>query len=226
MNPRDFLLVIFCLCWSIPVSGYEVETHGAITRDTYPRSVLVISDLLSELGLEEGDAPFGNSGNYYDVSGAEVHVRTIGSEYEEYKIKVLLTENPYSIKGWMMQGAIREDDVIENPCKPHPDNPLDDDYPNPPNRPLNHFYNPVDDRGLNQVIVNGAKATDWGLGVVDAFAQPPAEDSGRRNHYTLADAREALCRALTGRKNGVTLIDRNKTDSAGADTHACMRGET
>jgi hypothetical protein len=72
---------LFCslsLCWAICAQGYEVDTHGAITQQSYVRSALATSNLLAVLGLEEGDSPFGDLGNNYDVSGAEVAERTTG----------------------------------------------------------------------------------------------------------------------------------------------------
>ena len=198
MSLRNIFLVGWSLCWSITVLGYEVETHGAITAQIYTRSALEAGNLLTMLGLVEGDSPFGDTGHYYDVSGAKVHERTAVNYYEEKKINSIGGQ-PFSIKGWMMQGAIRGDDITWNHlCQnPPPKNLSDDDYPEPPDRPVNHFYNPVNDRGLNAGIT-GAKATDWGLGVQDAFAQPPVVNTSRDNHYTLVDAREAMYRSKRG----------------------------
>jgi hypothetical protein len=185
-----FLLILSSVVlWAHTAQGYEVATHGAITKHAYDNSELSSSSvLLDKLGLRgiDADKPFG--AKYYDVAGAEVQERE-QKQFENGIIEKDLDEESLSVKGWMMQGAIREDDIKSTPCKKVPDNPLDD--PHPKNRPINHFYNSVDDRGLNAGIT-GAKAMDWGFGVQDAFAQPPVVNTTRDNHYTLADAREAM----------------------------------
>lgn len=114
-----------------------------------------------------------------------------------------------------MRGAIREDDVL-NPAN---DQPLDDPYNTgsklADNRVLNHFYDPAHDWPLHVGAVLGKKAPDWAVGAKDVFSQPHAPEPGRRNHFTVFDAREAMYRALTGRnKDGQAIAktqeERNK----------------
>ena len=110
-----------------------------------------------------------------------------------------------------MRGAIREDDhnkLNNGICNINPPNSgFDEDpYPSPPDRPLHHFYDPVNDKGLFAFI--SEKNPDWAIGADDAFAAALSEDSSRRNHFTVFDAIESMYRALTGRESatGTTAI--------------------
>ena len=101
-----------------------------------------------------------------------------------------------------MRGAIREDDWtgINIPfiCNVPADNPQDDKYPDPPDRPLNHFFNPINDTPLTIFFSpRGETAPNWALGGSDAFTIPISENTTRRNHFTLHDAFESIYRALT-----------------------------
>jgi hypothetical protein len=106
--------------------------------------------------------------------------------------------DPLSVVGWMMTGAIREDDA---PRRYFVDNPQDDPYDSVDGdvaRFRNHFYDPVHNRPLTVASVAlGQTAPTWATGAVDAFAQPNQRDSTRRNHFTVFDVKEAMFRALT-----------------------------
>jgi hypothetical protein len=111
-------------------------------------------------------------------------------------------------EGWLMSGAIREDDsgyftglfsshVLANEPEPH-----DDPWGNF-NRFCNHFFDPVNNNAYSgacpPLILQSAPA--WALGVTgDPFASPPpaTANSSRRNHFTIRDARENMWLALTG----------------------------
>lgn len=184
---------------------YELATHAAITQNSYDMSLELsstTSDLFSIFGIIVADPndAFGNK--YYDVFGPDIYERNNFPHENNIITAKTINEQPQSIKGWLMRGAIREDDVVADsvangPCNINDDkNPQDDPYPDPPSRPINHFYDPVNNRGLNQIVVNGDKATDWALGVYDALVETPVEDASRRNHFTLLDAREVQYRAL------------------------------
>lgn len=118
--------------------------------------------------------------------------------FEDDIIREKLDIHPLSISGWLMRGAIREDDHIGRRAP----NPQDDPYNNNDwildNRPLHHFYDPRNDQGLRVGLRIGQKAPDWGIGADDAFADTNGADPWRRNHFTVFDAREAMFRALTG----------------------------
>ncbi len=115
-----------------------------------------------------------------------------------------------------MRGAIREDDftpttllvnTISMVLAPSP-NPQDDPFGNF-NRPLSHFYDPVNN---SNAILGGTRAPSWGLGVSDPFADPVQEDTQRRNHFSIYDAREAMYRALTGRAKSGQLVAATQAD--------------
>jgi len=208
---NSVLLLGVCLAVAnAPVYAYEIETHGFLTHQAYLSSVLKTdSTLLPALGIEETYDQLGSY--YYDMvlepNTPDVKARKI-YDYEKTIIEdsLGLAAESGAISGWMMQGAIREDDVYS---APYPDcitadNPQDDKYPDPPHRPGNHFYDPVNDAPLNPVPfwVDIEKSPDWGSGFVDSFAADPTPNVPRRNHFTILDAREAMYRALTGRKLG------------------------
>jgi hypothetical protein len=140
MKYQRSLVCCLSLCWALGTHGYEVDTHAAITQHIYTQSALQKSGLLSVLGIEDNESPFGDLNIYYDISGAGVHSRDTSDpknkSYELAKIGRIkegsqndIPVNPFSIKGWMMQGAIREDDIKSTSCKKVPDNRLDDPHP-------------------------------------------------------------------------------------------------
>lgn len=193
--------------------GYELATHGAVTYEAYKRSVLKDEKFFKNLGIDtqaNPSEPFGVS--YYDISGNTVTER-MRHEFEGDVIQKL-GPKPLSLEGWIMRGAIREDDWtdIDQPgCHLQAPNPNDDKL----DRPGNHFYDPIHDRPLTVGASLGQRAPDWGLGTANFLADPPQPDSTRRNHYSILDAREAMYRALTGRARdgrevAPTQAERNK----------------
>ncbi|WP_148665420.1 hypothetical protein [Sulfurifustis variabilis] len=142
------------------------------------------------------DEPFETA--YYDFAGFEVRIR-YADPFESSDGKMPNEVKSLSLPGWLLRGAIREDDVL-NPTNGQP---LDDPYNTgsklADNRVLNHFYDPAHDWPLNVGAVLGKKAPDWAVGAKDIFSQPHTPEPGRRNHFTVFDAREAMYRALTGR---------------------------
>jgi hypothetical protein len=199
--------------------AYELGTHGALTYEAYKRSVLTDADFLKQLGVVNAEKPFGQI--YYDISGPETRERT-RQPFEEDQVarRMPLGTRPLSIEGWLMRGAIREDDLMW----PVGDNPQDDPYSTLGiMRVCNHFYDPINNQPLT---IKGVKpcsllfqpndiAPQWAMGSTDVFASPGTPDTGRRNHFTVFDAREAMYRALTGKnQNGddvaPTQADRNK----------------
>ncbi|MHB1233846.1 MAG: hypothetical protein ACYCZQ_14865, partial [Burkholderiales bacterium] len=131
------LVSIFLLVASGTVNAYELGTHGRLTYEAYKRSVLSDVQILSDWGLENGKNPFGEF--YYDVSGATVNERS-RHLFEQQLDRMPNGAEPLSLEGWLMRGAIREDDV---PAA-NGDNPQDDPY-NPAGffRVFSHFYDPI-----------------------------------------------------------------------------------
>jgi hypothetical protein len=122
----------------------------------------------------------------------------------------------FPIQNWLMRGDLREDDISPLGYKFAPEkcglpdqDPLDaanGDFVHGV-RVVNHFYDPINDVPLNAGTGCGVgptgqclKSVDWALGNVDSFATPPVVDTARRNHFTYADARENMWRALTGER--------------------------
>jgi hypothetical protein len=102
----------------------------------------------------------------------------------------------FPIENWLMRGDLREDDLsplLYNTIASDKCGQPDNDPYGQIVRVFNHFYDPIHNVGNV-----GAKSVDWALGYVDSFATPPVVDSNRRNHFTYADARENMWRALTG----------------------------
>ncbi|MEP7208931.1 MAG: hypothetical protein ABI920_18510 [Casimicrobiaceae bacterium] len=115
-----------------------------------------------------------------------------------------------------MRGAIREDDGGRLVGQVFADEaqPLDDPYGNF-NRFCNHFFDPLNNQRLTDPRAAGvcvtqdtfATAPVWASGAVDPFATASVqEDTARRNHFTLYDAREAMWRALTGRDKSFNFV--------------------
>ena len=96
-----------------------------------------------------------------------------------------------------MAGAVREDDVPRDVGGDNPQDDLYDVLDGPVTRVLHHFYDPVYNRPLTVGVALGKRAPDWAAGAFDAFVPSPQSDPGRRNHFTIADAKEAIFRALT-----------------------------
>ncbi len=150
------------------LNAYELETHGAITKEAYTKSALKKDfQLLNDLGIKSMNDDLGDI--YYDVDGATVLTRFTGKEFEDIKIDDLGV-NPLSIQGWLMRGVIREDDV---PL--FGENPLDD--------PINEFrvYNYFYDQGFKLGLLSGDKAPNWALGTFD-FTTAQVQDNCIINH--------------------------------------------
>lgn len=184
---------------SASAHAYELATHGWLTYEAYKRSIFLRNQdnskdslLAKRLGVDlENTNVFGIT--YFDVLGSEVRERTANS-FESKGKRMPDGVDPLSLPGWLMRGAIREDDTAL-----FGDNPQDDPYGNII-RVVNHFYDPVNNRGLvigNVGLPVGEAAPNWALGTTDAFMIPMATNPNRRNHFSILDAREAMWRALT-----------------------------
>jgi hypothetical protein len=210
------LLILHCFVLTGIVHGHELATHGRLTQHSYERSVLNTEYLNTSLGLIDGASPFGS--NYLDVYQTQIFLRK-KDDFEEAELRMPEEVNPLSVKGWLMRGAIREDDIPPL----FGENPQDDPY-GPIFRIVNHFYDPRNDQALTIGIPVGKKAPDWGIGANDAFADQNDADTFRRNHFTVFDARESMFRALTGMdKNGSQAIGVGGTVPATATDKETVR---
>jgi hypothetical protein len=142
---------------SFRINAYELITHGQMTQQAYLMSTLGKFDTQKRLGLDTwingqfSTAPFGT--RYFDLSNISGGPFTPNREGSDFEAALMpggdrrrrpprLSESAYLLNGWLMRGAIREDDftpvtflgvtLLGAP------NPQDDPYGNI-NRPLNHF---------------------------------------------------------------------------------------
>ena len=200
------LLTATAACKSI---AYELSTHGALTLKAYERSVLAGDPrLTADLGFDvHATDPFSGFYGplYFDVAGGQSFPRE-ASDFEISRMPPGF-RRPLSVAGWLILGAIREDDLTTSGCGisdlaayhwPGDCNPQDDPYENV-NRVVNHFYDPYFNRGLISSFGSGTRAPDWATGAVDAFQSPNRALVNRPNHFTLMDARKSMYYALTGR---------------------------
>lgn len=202
---RLFGTLIAMVCMSGTTNAYEQATHAAITRAAFSASDLgggsltTFTPLQRSLGLDVV-SPLGDGKTYFEfvgnLTGTSPYRRTV-QPYEKKILKELETDpqsSPPMI--WLMYGAIREDD------NPNETPPTPQDVEAGIRRPLHHFFDPYMDRpltapGLWEVDNDVRKNVDWGLGVKNSFQNPNTQESPRRNHFTVFDAREAMFRALT-----------------------------
>jgi len=199
-----------------PALAYELATHARLTHRGYVQSSLNMNDSTrGALALPKGS--YTMLGEYYCVfdSTGQCRTRKLADfdwnrdkfpEFSDVK-EDIVRQLPV---GWMMRGAVREDDGGRIagwfPEQPNPDDDPDNTFVNKLNRFCNHFLDPIANRplmgDLSTLLCDGdnlASAPVWALGKSGPFATPFAstEDGRRRNHFTVYDAREAMWRALT-----------------------------
>ena len=237
-NNRIVLMTLaFGFFQNSPAVAYELSTHARVTYKAYEASALVQDqNLIKDLGIDtyvlsSPDNVFGQ--NYFDISGSSANVRSRNS-FEQVIMDDSNNPNPIiprnikekSLPGWLMRGAIREDDYATAFGIWKAPNPqTDQDKPQAFWRVLNHFFDPYYNRPLTLSpaalqlfsLASGESETfraapNWALGKNDAFAASPVPDSGTRNHYTVLDAREAMYRALTGLDKGGNQVATTETD--------------
>ncbi len=96
-------------------------------------------------------------------------------------------------EGWLMRGAIREDDLEQqfytNPSDAPAMGPWGDIT-----RPTHHFYSPVTNTSDS---LGTQSALPWALGESDPFAANSSPDATRENHFSYADAVRNYYLALT-----------------------------
>jgi hypothetical protein len=230
MRARTPLLALVLLALAPPAVAYHVGTHARITLNAFQRSALLTDPtLLPNLGLPSlRYTQLGSS--YYDVSGGLAITRdTFDYDYDHGKFPDPGVRN--LVQGWMMRGAVREDDA--NPPFSWflglfgESSPLD--APNNINRFCNHFFDPLhatdgtngglsDLSGLLACGFSSRPSLQWASGSRDPLVPPSGvlEESARANHFTVRDAREAMWRALTGYDRDLV----NKVATNGADRKA------
>lgn len=106
------------------------------------------------------------------------------------------------IVAWVMRGAVREDD---NDIGPYSIGDRDGDPWNVVFRAGRHFYDPVNNRGLDEgftcTTFGCRPAIDWAAGRADVLNGPGTLDTSRENHFSWQDARDQYWWALTYNRN-------------------------
>jgi hypothetical protein len=242
---RHAIRWIAAVLWLPTVDGhsYEIVTHAQITQQAYTMSVLSSTTTQQSLGLgpwiwnvdtplrdivdlEAGIsldpkllAPFGAEHNYYDVlQNTTVTMRTGAPSWEDWRIwNYVNGAPPYQLSGWLMRGAIREDDYkgITKWGMPKTDT---DPYATCPEvlRSVNHFFDPLRNIPLTypgsglQSLYAGCwsspgtatirTAPAWALGNDNPFVSTATRGTDPVNHFTIYDVHEAMWRAVTGQR--------------------------
>jgi len=181
-------------------AAFELSTHAALTEHTVIRFLRDRPLVMDDLGFPAASVdsllsqPIGNQYADMFLSNNAPPQRAFNQFEQDVIRRVDPAMSPRSVTGWVMAGAIREDDI---PSYLFAANPQDDPYANII-RVLNHFYDPVYQRALTPCPLAPCElAPIWATGVTDAFGQANGEILGRWNHFTILDAKEALFRALT-----------------------------
>ena len=202
LGPNFWLsALVAALAIGRPTVGYECEfsTHAALTREAYVRWTTDPANLtiFDRLGLTARQSLLGSV--YIDLGPGSLDVNERlaspldNRDFGNAKVNAankLSTYRPSlaSIAGWLMLGAIREDDVPRDAGAV--ENTPQDDPQGPFIRVRNHFYDPYLDRALTFGVSAGSKTPVW--------AVPGRNGTGDHgNHFAVVDAREAMWRALT-----------------------------
>ena len=199
MNLKHLVLFGTSLGAIADACAYATSTHVAMTQHAVARSRLATDPVLLEnLGLADllavdKDAPFKASSGTPHQYVAIGPKRLMAGDYhtEEAVMSSVHSDANYSIAGWVMRGAMREDDNLSETS--------DTDEPGGAfQRVFAHFYDPHFDRGLTMFgLAVGARSPDWALrsGTVSRATTSGGE---RTNIYNMEQATEAVWRALTG----------------------------
>jgi hypothetical protein len=240
-------------------AAYEINTHAFMSQKGYERSVLSPAhpnSILPAIALDRwprtgtfdiypGLPVLGGARRYFDdIDLNEPYLSAItrpAAAQEQTSIGLLyargfvsgfstLDEAQSSIPGWLMRGAIREDDndgalflpIINIPLIWFDGDDRDDDPYGPMVRAVKHFYDPI--RNLQYPYKKEcerytcARSIDWAMGTINPLI--PASNlpnPQRRNHSTWVDARNSYFVALTGNIDGYgngQLSNFERADSA------------
>jgi hypothetical protein len=202
LNLRSAAMFVILMVGACPRAyAYEFATHAMFTREAFVRSSLVNDpELVNRFGLTAKSNQLSNIYIHLGAAGPAIRGSrpkdnpTFTSEKIDDANQSSANIKPKleSIAGWLMQGAIREDDVL--PELGADDNTPQDDPEKNFNRVFNHFFNPYENTPIQFAGVSfGERAPSWAL-VGTSTSNP--------NRYSLAHARESMWRAIT-----LTTID-------------------
>jgi hypothetical protein len=216
MTTNSKVKILFALFFTLSAqaSAYELATHAKMINFEYGKSLLGAHDsaIQKRLGIDawifaatSSAAPFrtGSGDYYFDIAGGQVFTRNAKSYEFDVMFKIGQQDENLTVPGWLMRGIIREDDggQIAGIKKGEP---RDDPYGDT-NRFCHHFLDPILSRGsygrgfskfclFESPVYDAAQ---WALGSLSPFDAQPAENTSRRNHFTVLDARDLMWRALT-----------------------------
>src|SRR5260221_13792 len=211
MKRIPLALALVTLAWPFDCPAYELSTHGALTLEAYSRSLIARDPRLGEdVGFDaKAEDPFDGllGPAYWDASADRFFPRQASAFDLSRMPRSIRDHQSLSVAGWLVRGAIREDDLTTGGCVssdlaahhwPGECNPQDDPYGHS-DRGFNHFFDPYLNRGLISDFGSRTRAPDWATGAVDAFLRPNQALANRTHHFTLMDSRQAMYYALTGR---------------------------
>src|SRR5262245_41637158 len=133
--------VAILLVTSSPSLAYDLITHARLTERAFTQS--------------QGLRNYLRDGGYGAASALDLGRTTPSLQLAGY-------ENDATPLGWVVEGAIREDDYSTNLSLVGCESPR-----NPPStidRVRHHFYDPDTNHGLNLGNLNGLPASEWALG--------------------------------------------------------------
>jgi hypothetical protein len=222
---RFFIAAAIASLTATGASPYELGTHARLTYEAYQRSALGSGSKLAQLGVVDLHQIFGEGYIEFDASNTN-SLRRRRYDFENtygVRSRISVTVNPvspftaaiYRPVGWMMAGAVREDDGAPLlGSSPIIDPTLEGGSGN---RFCNHFYDPI--KGASS-LANAAygdslpcpsldppqSAPAWALALQSGsnIFTAQADANARRNHFTVMDAKEALWRATTGYNGAMT----------------------
>jgi hypothetical protein len=201
MNTKLLSALILALLSDV-ARPYEQSTHALLTRASVARSMLQATNqgLMRDLDLTDPRA-LDPKGSYFEVinpfAGVGGAAKRTWQSYENDILGILGVAVDSTAPGnWIVRGAVREDD---NPAE---DPPTPQDVSPGLKRPLHHFFDPFNNRplsggGVGAIDGDIHRNPDWAIGSADSFLRPNTPEMGRRNHFSVFDAREAMFRALT-----------------------------
>jgi len=116
----------------------------------------------------------------------------------------LISGVAFGLGGWLMRGAIREDDLSFPSKKDYDSDPRGDIF-----RVFNHFWDPVHNLGMSAVsgcppLAPGQVCTtaiQWATGLQDPLGAAQTEDGSRRQHFSYKDATNNYWWALTRQRS-------------------------
>jgi hypothetical protein len=187
-------------------TAFDVHTHTAMTHEAVKKSQLGASPnasgIIKKLGIFDRPDIFGE--RYLDI-GVTVTSRD-GKQFEADIMNRVRTLGQlplplnYSLPGWIIRGAVREDD---NTSEVKPNTPEADEPGGVFNRVFGHFYDPQNNRALTLTLpfrVLGPTSPDWALKNDATIPVTPVLNAiAGQNHFNIPSGREAMWRALTGK---------------------------